>query len=278
MRLPWGPTNVNMQRDRAAVRTENYLSTAASAPRPEKKRTGFIAQLRYKLLRLILPMKETAPPNGATPTEAVTSFLNAMSASAARNAPVWERMLRPGLYDCGLTYDQRHAFFDSYPVGDYYFAGIVAMEVVRVRRLFRPAEANALLAEIGGRVDAAAHREDRVVSELVFEVMSRITMSQGPTLQKMPYDVVVKAILEQLDIAKNEATRPLMSDKAFRHGLGEPLAVSFSDWWTKFQKQFVLYLPPEEIDESDDEEEFVPAADTSAPAKRPWRPRRAKTF
>ncbi|TAL02029.1 MAG: hypothetical protein EPO08_08225 [Rhodospirillaceae bacterium] len=268
---------MNIQRASAIVPPEGHFSPAAPSVLPKKKRTSWFERLRHRLARLFFPFKHHIPPNGVTPAEAVATFLSTMAAEAARRLPAWDRMLRAGLYDCGLSYDARHAFFDSHPVEDYHFAGIVALEASRIRGLYPPAEADALLAEIGTHVDTVAKRRDRIVSELVFEIIGRINMSQSPTLQKMPYDIATKAILEQLDIGNNEDTRPLMSDTAFRHAFGEPLATGFRDWWAAFQTRFVLYLPEGEEDGSDSGE-MPPVVAAPVPARRPWRPRRAKPF
>jgi len=228
-------------------------------------------------MRLLFPFKEHVPPNGVTPAEAVTSFLNTMIANAARTSPAWVKLLEGGLEDCGYGIDARREYFELKPVEDYYFAGTVAMEAVRIRSLFPPAEANAIMGEIGVQVDVAAGRRDRAVSELVFTIIGRINMSQGPGLQKMPYDRVTKAVLEELGIRGDERTEPLMFDKAFRHALGEPLAIGFRNWWAAFQDTFVIYIPPEPEPEDPDEDE-LPVAPKAAPVKLPWRPKRASQF
>jgi hypothetical protein len=218
------------------------------------------------------------PPNGVTPAEAVTSFLTTMSANAARTSAGWMKTLGTGLEDCGVGYEARHDFFEKTPVEDYYFAGMVAMEAARIRALFPPAEANATLSEIADQIDRHAKRPDRVLSEMVFDLIGRINVSRTPTQQKKPYDITVKVILEQLELHADDTTAPLMTDKAFRLALGEPLAIGFRDWWSALQERFELYLPPEKEEEPDEDDGTAPQKAAAAPVKRPWRPKRASTF
>jgi hypothetical protein len=232
---------------------------------------------RYAVACAVLPFKFHIPPNGATPTEAVTAFLGAMTGNAGRGALIWQKMLESALDECGMDYDARYEFFQRVPIDDYYFAAIVAMEAAHIRTLYPPLLANALLGEIGSQIDHAAGRRDRMMSEMVFAVIGRIAVSQGPAFQKKPYDIAVKSVLQQLGFDKSQGTAQFLNDHGFRHALGEPLAVGFRNWWAAFQGQFELYLPPEpEGPEEDDD--LPPSSSAAPPAKRPWRPRRAKTF
>jgi hypothetical protein len=237
-----------------------------------------MARLRYWLKCVFMPFKHHVPPNGVTPAEAVTSFLATMSANATRTSAGWMKTLGTGLEDCGVGYEARYEFFEKTPVEDYYFAGMVAMEAARIRALFPPAEANAILSEIADQIDRHARRPDRVLSEMVFELMGRINVSRTPAQQKKPYDITVKVILEQLELHANDTTESLMRDKAFRLALGEPLAIGVRDWWSALQERFELYLPPEKEEEPAEDEHIVPQKAATAPVKRPWRPRRASTF
>jgi hypothetical protein len=224
--------------------------------------------LRRTVLKVIFPFRPHLPANAVTAQDAVTSFLGTMAATAGRTSPLWRKHLEDALADTSLGYDERRAFFDTYPVEDYYFAGVVALEAAKLRQVYGPQDSDALLAEIGDQVDRAAARGDRVISDMVFDIIGRIEMATGPTQQKMPYDKVTKAILRHLDLHKTEATRDLMTDKALRHALGEPLAIGIQNWWQAFRGKFVLYLPPEPEPEVP-EEAFAPPV-----PERPRRPRR----
>ena len=194
------------------------------------------------------------PDNAAEAREAVSHFLSEMSSVAARTYPAWSRMLNDGLAEHSLSYDERRGLLEVHPIDDYYFAGVVALDAARIRGLYSPAEAAELLGEIGEQVDAAAGRQDRVVSDLVFLMLGRIELNTGITQMKTPYDKVVKTILQHIGINKIESTRSLMRDKGFRHLLGEPLAVGVPQWWRAFQSKFTLYwAEPEEMDEEETE-------------------------
>jgi hypothetical protein len=239
------------------------VAESVSTPR-RRKRISWYERARYALKCALSPFKKHMPPNGVLLTEAVTSFLNTMIANAGRTSAAWVKLLDAGLEDCKLNYDERRAFFDPQPVEDYYFAGVVAMEAVRIRALFTSEETDAIMGEIGARVDRAAGRHDRIVSELLFEIVSRISLAAGA--EKMPYDQVTKAVLIALGIRDDERTEQLLLDKVFRHTLGEPLALGFRNWWAGFLEEFVIFIPEEE-----ERNEGVSPA-------RPWRPKRASTF
>jgi hypothetical protein len=237
---------------------------------------GLLATLRRALLRVVFPFRPQIPENAVSPQEAVTAFLGTMASTATRTCVQWRKLLEAGLNDCDLSYDARHDFFEAYPIEDYYFAGVVALEAARIRQVYPSAEADALLGEIGDQVDRAGNRGDRVLSDMVFEVIGRIELSSGLGMQKMPYDKVTSAILRHLDIHRNEATQNLMDDKAFRHALGEPLAMGFQNWWTAFSEKFVVYVPEEPEEEIAEEFEVPAPAAEPHPVPRPSRRKQHK--
>src|SRR5262249_353881 len=144
--------------------------------------------------------------------------------------------------------------FELNPIDDYFFAATVALEAARMRMLYTPREAEELLSEIGEQVDLRAGRQDRVVSDLVFDMLGRIGTSGGMEQIKAPYDTVVKAILLQIGVHRVETTKALMRDVAFRHLLGEPLALNVTQWWRAFQTKFRLtWKEPEPVYLSDDD-------------------------
>ena len=246
------------------------ISDGESVPVAGHVRTrGLIANLSASIRRR-LPFADHTPANAVTPREAVTAFLGTMASNAARGAVVWCKLLETGLEESGLDFDARHAFFATHPVDDYFFAGIVAVEAARIRSSYSSEQADALLGQIGIQVDRAAARGDRVISDLVFDIIGRIDLSLAPALQKMPYDVATKAILRQLDLHRNEATSELMDDKGFRHTLGEPLAIGFQNWWHAFRERFVMNIA------ADDEDE--PAQETAPTVARRRRQRRVVNF
>jgi hypothetical protein len=170
-----------------------------------------------------------------TPAEVIARFLTDMSAAAQRSFPMWSKLYTDGLADAApegsALYDQ---LVSHQPLDDYYFAGIVAFEASKIRRYLDANRASALLSELATQVDRAANRPDRVVSNLVFFIIGRIELESGVELMTMPYDKVIQIMLQHIGLEQNDATRPLMKDFVFRHGLGEPIARGVPAWWKKY--------------------------------------------
>jgi hypothetical protein len=220
------------------------------------------------------------PENAAEAHEAVHHFLTEMTRVAARLFPAWSKTLDGALAECQLNYDERRALLEIHPVDDYFFAAVVALEAAKLRSLYPPAEAAELLGEIGEQVDAAANRQDRVVSDLVFALLGRIDLGAGADRQKTPHDIVVKGLLQHMGFAKNDSTRELLRDLALRHQLGEALALGVPQWWKAFHGRFMIYWAEPEEDENEGDEPPVaadtPPASTVSPRRRLRR--RAVTF
>ncbi|MCC6914258.1 MAG: hypothetical protein IT566_11195 [Rhodospirillaceae bacterium] len=250
----------------------------AFAPIPTRKKRG-LAGLAW---RLSLPVRRLLGSgdvdNSVEAQLAVSYFLNEMNAAAVRTYPAWSRLLDGAFSECALDFDERRALFEVHPIDDYYFAGVVALECARMRGLYNALEASEILGEVGAQVDAAAGRQDRVVSDLVFYIMGKIELGSGVDRMKAPHDKVVKAILHHIGVDKVESTRALMRDKALRHQLGEPLAVGIPQWWKAFQTQFRLYWPTaeERAAETQDESEEPVLATETAEAPTPLRGRRRR--
>ncbi len=241
-------------------------------PLGARKTKGVVAAVKRTVVKVRRLFGSEIPENAALAREAVGHFLSEMSSVAARTYPAWQKILDDGLSEHKLSYDQRRALLDIHPIEDYYFAGVVALDTVRIRSLYSPAEAAELLGEIGDQVDTAAGRHDRVVSDLVFFMLGRIGLGSGVDLMKTPYDKVVKTILQHIGIDECEATQALMRDKGFRHLLGEPLAVGVPQWWKAFHGKFRLYWEePEEMD--DDAIDLALHALAAATAHQPIRRR-----
>lgn len=177
---------------------------------------------------------------------AVANFLKHMAAAARATFPAWQKKLLEGLDDCALSYDTQHALVDAHPIDDYYYAGVVALEAAKVRRLFATEEANELLAAIGEHVDAAAERQDRLVSDLVFFIIGRLEQAAAAAHQSQPHDEVVRALLQRLGVDRSEETMHLMRAVLYRHELGEPLALGVPQWWQVFRSKYALAVRPED--------------------------------
>jgi hypothetical protein len=209
------------------------------------------------------------------PRQAVERFLSDMAAAAKKTFPAWQKKLIEGLDDCALSHDTQYALIDAHPLDDYYFAGAVAMEAAKVRRLFAPSEASELLSLIGEQVDGAAGRTDRLVSDLTFFIIGRLEQAAHGDAHKLPHDEVVKALLQKLGVDRTEETMHLMRAVLYRHELGEPLALGVPQWWQHFRAKYTLAGGPETAALSHPAQ-GVPSAAVEAPARTARRlPRRA---
>ncbi len=210
-------------------------------------------------------------PPTCTAAKAVDRFLASMRRAADRTFPAWLEVLKDGLEECTLTYDTRRAVFDIHPIADLYFAAVVGLEAARIRSVYEANEANELLSTIADRVDVAAERSDRLVSDMVFHIVSQVDVSATESQEK-PHDRVMAILLARMGIATAESTRRLMSDILFRHHLGQPLAVEIPTWWPTFQRKYVLERS------TADHAPVVPISYTTppAPATAPSKPVRRR--
>jgi hypothetical protein len=209
---------------------------------------------------------------------AVDRFLAAMKRATERSYPAWLAVLEDGLADCTLNYETHRAVFDMHPLEDYYFAAAVGLEAARIRPLFTKAQANVLLAEIAAKVDASAGRTDRIVSDLVFTIVSQVDLTIVES-QRQPHDHVIEIILRRMGIAFAPETKELMSDLLFRHHLAEPLALEIPLWWPAFKEKIDLSFLPEEVSVA--ELKFMPEPAriaSAAAAPPPPRRRRAQSI
>lgn len=207
----------------------------------------------------------TAVKPAVEPRAAVERFLKHMAAAARKTFPAWQKKLIEGLDDCQLSYDTQYALIDAHPIEDYYFAGVVALEAAKIRRLFAPDEASELLSLIAEQVDAVAERKDRLVSDLLFFMVGRVEQAAHVDQQKMPHDEVVRALLQKMGVDRSEETIHLMRAILYRHELGEPLALGVPQWWQMFRTKYSLAGKPEDSWVS------TPARPTPAARKAPRR-------
>lgn len=207
----------------------------------------------------------TAVKPTVEPKAAVARFLKHMADAARKTFPAWQKKLIEGLDDCKLSYDTQYALIDAHPLEDYYFAGVVALEAAKIRRLFAPDEASELLSLIAEQVDAVAERKDRLVSDLLFFMVGRVEQAAHVDQQKMPHDEVVRALLQKMGVDRSEETMHLMRAILYRHELGEPLALGVPQWWQMFRTKYSLAGKPEDAWVS------MPANATPAACKAPRR-------
>jgi hypothetical protein len=175
-----------------------------------------------------------------TPEDAVARFLQAMSGVANRTFPEWRKRLVTEIEECCRDFEMRRTLLDMHPLDDYYFAGVVALEASRIRRLFHPMDGDELMSSIGSSISAVANRSDRLVPDVMFSIVARIAVSAGVDKFKRDYDQVGRVILERMGVDKAEPTKHLMRDIYYRHNLGEPLALGVPRWWKAFAERFEL--------------------------------------
>jgi hypothetical protein len=168
------------------------------------------------------------------------AFLEAYGGGGPKDISSLAEKLIEGLDDCKLSYDTQYALIDAHPIEDYYFAGVVALEAAKIRRLFAPDEASELLSLIAEQVDAVAERKDRIVSDLLFFMVGRVEQAAHVDQQKMPHDEVVRALLQRMGVDRSEETLHLMRAILYRHELGEPLALGVPQWWQMFRTKYAL--------------------------------------
>ena len=166
------------------------------------------------------------------PSKVIRQFLADMADASNKSYPVWLERLKEGLgEDAGNVGVADILTFR--PIEDFYFAGVVGMEAARINHYLSPDLTAQLLTALADQVDAAAGRNDRIVSDLVFMLIGRIEAETGVERMRMPYDLTVRVLLEKIGLADAEATRPLLRDLYFLHTLGEPLARGVPAWWKR---------------------------------------------
>ncbi len=121
-----------------------------------------------------MPAHPTFEKLPIVPRTAISGFLKDVCKMTQRTFPAWQPILTAGIEECTLTYDQRRAVLEVHPLDDSYFAGAVAMEASLIRVRFSPDETAALLGVLAEQVDNAAERPDRLTSDLLFLILSRI--------------------------------------------------------------------------------------------------------
>lgn len=180
-----------------------------------------------------------SPGEKPDPNKVIRMFLADMADAAKKTYPLWRERLSQGLSETAGENNATVAELFAYrPVEDFYFAGVVGMEAARMSQYLPAATRTKLLTALSDQVDAAAGRQDRIVSDLVFTLIGRIEAETGLERMRMPYDLTVQVLLERLGIADNEATRPLLQDLLVLHNLGEPLARFIPAWWKRHAAKF----------------------------------------
>jgi hypothetical protein len=271
--------NVSLTKRPAPIQAgQTPVAGNAKPSKPPFKFVLFFKQL-YRRLR---HWRTYVPPNAVTYDMAVKQFLGNVMGVTARTYPSWLKVVEDGLSDTNAHDNRKIDMTTHYPVDDFYFAGFVALEAAKIPGLYESLEVDVLFSTIADQLDRVANRNDRIVSDLFFEIIARLNLLHAEASQKQPYDKVVKVVLKRLDFDKTDGGKMLLSDKGFRQLLAEPFALYAPQWWEKFKAQFVLYQPEVKEDEAKDQEELATLIRTTEAnrkePKRRWRKRAESMF
>lgn len=166
--------------------------------------------------------------------EAAKRFLYDVVDVVEKTYPVWEQRLTTFLEDTPMVFDDKRRFVEVNPLRHYFYAAVVAIEASKIRSLYPVELAEELLADINDLIDKLAGRSDQMVSDLVFDLMQRLRVTEIDETRK-PHDVAMKRISELLQLTTMESTKDLTKDVVFRQEMGQPLAVSTHHWWKAFK-------------------------------------------
>jgi hypothetical protein len=252
---------------------------ASKRKKPPFKFVLFFQQLWKRLTN----WRGYVPPNAVTYEMAVKQFLGNVLGVTARTYPSWLKVIESSLAELNSTDNRRTSIDTHYPVDDFFYAGFVALEAAKIPGLYESADVDVLFSTIADQLDRVANRQDRLVSDLFFEIIARLNLLQAEATQKQPYDKVVKVILKRLDFDKTDSGKMLLMDKGFRQLLAEPFALYAPQWWEKFKANFILYQPKQTEDTTEKEQEALAnlVRNTEAGRKEPkrrWRKRAESMF
>lgn len=265
-----------------APHTPGQSPAGGKPARPSKPPFKFILFFK-RLIQRLKQWRNYVPPNAVTYDMAVKQFLGNVMGVTSRTYPGWVKIIESGLTDHNALDNRQASLTDYYPIDDFFFAGFVALEAAKIPALYESADVDTLFSVIADQLDVSANRNDRVVSDLFFEIIARLNLLHTEASQKQPYDKVVKVILKRLDFDKTDAGKMLLADKAFRQLLAEPFALYAPQWWEKFKAKFILYQPVQKADTEADDQEAIATliAKTEAARKEPkrrWRKRAGSLF
>lgn len=182
---------------------------------------------------MVIEMSSAAKQT-VTTEQAARRFLNHVVGIVDKTYPVWERRLSAFLDDTPMDIEERRNLLEVHPTRHYYFASVVGIEAAKIRSLFQPAIAEDLLADINEIVDEVAERSDHLVSDLVFDIIHRVKISDADETKKA-HDIALKRINDLLHLTATEATKGMTEDIVFRQELAQPIAASICHWWNAFK-------------------------------------------
>ncbi|MEQ8736227.1 MAG: hypothetical protein RIC29_14970 [Rhodospirillaceae bacterium] len=180
-------------------------------------------------------MEKQVPKITVTTRDAAELFLYDVAETVEKSYPIWEHRLANFLDDTPLSLEDKRGILEAHPLRYYYYAAIVAMEAAKIRTLYQDDIAEDILADINESIDTVADRSDRLVSDLVFDIMQRVRIADSDDTKKS-HDIVMKRISELLHLHTLEDTKELFNDIVFRQDMAQPIAASMRHWWKGFKR------------------------------------------
>ena len=168
------------------------------------------------------------------PTEAVKRFLYDVAETVNKTYPVWEKRLAAFLDEAELDFEDKRLVLEVQPVRHYYFASIVGIEAAKIRTLYPTDIAEDLLADINEIVDTLGGRSDHMISDLVFDVIQRVKITDTDDMTKA-HDIAMDRINDLLRLTSMEKTKEMTKDIVYRQEMAQPIAVSMRHWWKGFK-------------------------------------------
>lgn len=205
-----------------------------SQPLNPTKRYYSVENAQHVVAKMVKSAKHTVEAK-----EAAKRFLYDVVAVVETTYPVWEKRLAAFVEDTPLVFDDKRRLIEVNPLRHYFFAAIVAIEAAKIRSLYSADVAEELLANVNDIIDKLSGRPDQMVSDLVFDLMHRLRVTDIDDTKK-PHDIAMKRIAELLQLTTLEATKELTKDVVFRQEMAQPLAVSVRHWWKAFKESMQL--------------------------------------
>lgn len=182
---------------------------------------------------MVVKMASSRFPTVA-PTEAVKRFLYDVAETANKTYPIWEKRLSAFLDEIEMDYEDKRMILEVQPIRHYYFASVVGIEAAKIRTLYSDEVAEELLADVNEFVDSLGGRTDHMISDLVFDIIQRVKISDTDDTKKS-HDIALDRINDLLRLSSMESTKEMTKDIVFRQKMAQPIAVSVRHWWKGFK-------------------------------------------
>lgn len=166
-----------------------------------------------------------------TTRQATKQFLHDVVEVVEKTYPIWEKRLSSFIDETQLDIDEKRKLLEIHPARHYFYAAVVGIEAAKIKSLFQPELAEDLLADINDMVDEISGRKDQLVSDLIFDIIQRVKVTDSNETIKA-HDIALNRINDLLHITSMDATKEMAQDVVFRQELAHPLAASVHHWWS----------------------------------------------